>query len=245
MPASELQSIPGFTDPFSSLSHLFGAAAFIGLAPPLLRRGLRTPAQPGVPLSARVSSLATFSITAVVLLAMSTTFHTLGHGAARHVFQRLDHAAIFILIAGTSTPIHAILFRGLWRRGMLALLWTIALLGVTLKSIFFDAVPETVGVLLYLGMGWIGVASIIALWRREGFAFVWPLIAGGLAYTIGAGIEIGVTRPLVRGVIRAHEIFHLAVLAGLAFHYLFIWRAAAWNPRPHSLPDSPALPAAA
>jgi len=226
---TELRAIPGIADPFSSLSHLVGAALFAALSPSLIRRGLRTGNDEGLQARARALSLVIFAFAAVLLLSMSATFHLLHRGPARDVVQRLDHAAIFILIAATFTPIHTILFRGVWRWGMLAFIWSFAALGVSLKTVFFSETPETLGVLLYVGMGWVGLASMIALGRREGLAFILMMVLGGIAYTIGAAVELLVQRPLVRGVIRAHEIFHVAVLIGLALHWRFIWAAAKWR----------------
>ncbi len=227
--ARDLYPIPGFTDPFSSISHLVGAGVFAILGVALVRRALRTGEPPrgeipAVSLPVRVASLAIFSISAVILLATSGTFHLLGHeGAARGVLQRLDHAAIFVLIAGTYTPIHAIMFRGVWRWGMLAFIWTLAALGVTLKSIFFLSTPPTIGIALYVGMGWVGLLSMIALARRFGVRMIWAVLAGGMTYTAGAAVEWLEPRALIAGVLRAHEVFHLAVLAGLGLHWWFIW----------------------
>lgn len=227
--ASDLHSIPGFTDPVSSLSHLGGAVVFAVLGVALVRRARRTPRRDigdraAISLAARLVSLAVFSASAVLLLATSGVFHMLGHaGPARGVLQRLDHAAIFVLIAGTYTPIHAILFRGVWRWGMLAFIWTFAALGVTLKSIFFASTPATLGIALYVGMGWIGLLSMIALARRFGAPMIWSLLAGGVAYTLGAVVEWAEPRPLIAAVVRAHEVFHVAVLVGLGLHWWFIW----------------------
>lgn len=249
--ASDLRAIPGFTDPFSSLSHLVGGAAFAALGVALVRRALSTNAQAAerhaaISLPARIASLLIFSVSAVLLLSISGVFHLLGHeGPARAVLQRLDHAAIFLLIAGTYTPIHAILFRGVWRWGMLAFIWTCAAVGVTLKSIFFASTPPTLGIALYVGMGWVGLLSMIALARRFGPRMIWALLSGGVTYTFGAAIEWAEPRPLLAAVIRAHEVFHLAVLAGLGLHWWFIWSISdataclpAETPRPTDAPDA-------
>lgn len=140
--------------------------------------------------------------------------------------QRLDHAAIFVLIAGTFTPIHAIRFRGVRRWGMLALVWMLAAAGVTLKSIYFDRVPQMLGLGMYIGMGWIGLASMILLARRFGARMAAPLALGGLVYTAGAVVD-GVGAPvLIPGVFGSHELFHVAVLAGLSLHWWFVWETA-------------------
>ena len=203
---------------------IFAIAAFF-----LLARGraaaTRFPDAPSR--AARLASLHVFVFGGVLLLSMSGVFHLLSHGAGRDVLQRLDHAAIFILIAATFTPIHAILFVGPWRWGMLSFIWSFAIVGVTLKSIFFTSTPEWLGIVLYVAMGWIGLASMITLTRRYSFRFIRPLLLGGLAYTIGAAVELVDPPALVPGVVRAHELFHLAVLLGLAFHWQFAWKIAA------------------
>lgn len=224
MSAAALLSIPGFTDPFSSLSHLAGAVSCVLLSVPLLKRGLMGP---DLDKGSRVFSLLVFAMSAVILLSMSGVYHLLGHeGRGRDVLQRLDHAAIFVLIAGTFTPVHAIMFRGPWRWGMLTFIWLFAALGVTLKTVFFTDTPQWLGMVLYLGMGWVGLLSMFALGRRFGARMVLPLIAGGLVYSAGAAIEWAEPAPLIAGVVRAHEVFHVAVLAGLALHWRFVWLIA-------------------
>lgn len=221
-----LVAIPGFNDPFSSLTHLLGAGVFAVLAFFLVRRGVRAERAGGGMHAGRIVSLAVFACSAVLLLCMSGVFHLLGPGAGRDVLQRLDHAAIFVLIAGTMTPVHAILFRGAWRWGMLGFIWTVAVAGVTLKSIFFTSLPAWAGTLLYVGMGWVGVISFTALVRRHRFRFARHLIFGGIAYTLGAALELFDPPPLVLGVVRSHELFHVAVLVGLGLHWRFIWKIA-------------------
>lgn len=221
--------LSGFEDPFSSLSHLLAAVAFALLTIPLIRKalGTRIDTRPHER-TVRVISLGVFAASAVLLLTMSGVFHMLTRGGlARDVLQRLDHACIFILIAGTCTPIQTILYRGRARSGALILIWTIAALGVTLKSIFFKSTPAPLSLALYLGLGWSAGISIFVLWRRHGLAFIMPLLLGGLAYTIGAAVEWIEPRALLDGVIRAHELFHLAVIAGLGLQWKFIWSIAA------------------
>jgi channel protein (hemolysin III family) len=211
--------IPGFSDPFSSLSHLFGAGIFLALSFILVRRGAGN--------TARVISLAIFCFGAIFLLSISGTYHLLdAKGKPREVMQVLDHAAIFILIACSFTPIHVILFRGWGRWGVLLLIWGFAVAAITLKSVYFYRLPYAVGLGLYLGMGWIGFFSGMALWRRFNFAFVAPMLWGGIAYSIGAILEYLRWPVLVPGVIQWHEVFHVAVLIGLAFHWSFIYSIA-------------------
>jgi channel protein (hemolysin III family) len=208
-------SIPGFSDPVSSLSHLTAAAVFAILGPFLIARGSGG--------ALRVISLAVFAFSCVLLLSLSGVYHLLTpETAARGVLLRLDHAAIFLLIAGSFTPVHAILLRDRWHWHLLAWIWGAAIVGLTLKTVYFDSVPQWLGLLMYLGLGWLGVISTIALARRFGVRFVLPLVWGALAYTFGAVAEFLGWPVLVAGVVGPHEIFHLAVVAGISFHWAFI-----------------------
>src|SRR5574341_859304 len=213
--AGHVLSIAGFSDPVASLTHLAGAVVFAILGVVLLRRGSGN--------AGRMLSLCVFAFSCVLLLSLSGVYHLLAPGTAgREVLKRLDHAAIFGLIAGSFTPVHAILFRGAWRWGMLAVIWGAAIAGITLKTLNFAAMPEWVGLAMYLGLGWLGVISAVALARRCGFRFVLPVLWGALAYTVGAVAEFLRWPLLLPGIVGPHEIFHLAVLAGIAWHWAFI-----------------------
>ncbi|MDH3583009.1 MAG: hemolysin III family protein [Phycisphaerae bacterium] len=217
--------IPGFAEPFSCLSHLLAAPVFLVLSVPLLRRGRGR--------AGRMISLGVFAFGCVFLLSISGVYHLLSTGGAgREVLRRLDHAAIFFLIAATFTPAHGILFRGIWRWGMLTVIWAAAITGLTLKTIFFHGVSEGLGLTFYLGLGWVGVISGIAIWMRFGPALVRPLVAGALAYTFGALFEFAKWPVLVEGVIGPHEMFHVAVIVGIGCHWWFVYRFAGGPPDP-------------
>lgn len=210
-----LLSIPGFSEPFSSLSHLAGAVVFAWLGVSLVQRGRGD--------AGRMISLIVFAFSCVLLLSMSGVYHLLSpSGVPRYVLHRLDHAAIFVLIAGSFTPVHAILFRGFWRWGMLAIVWTMAITALTLKTVFFESMPEWAGLLLYLGLGWFGLVSGVALARRFGSRFIRPLVWSALAYTFGALMDFLHWPELVPEIFGSHELFHLAVLAGIALHWKFV-----------------------
>lgn len=175
---------------------------------------------------ARLASLSVFSAATVVLLMTSGIYHLLDPGEARVLAQRLDHSAIFVMIAATFTPVHTILFRGKGRSGALLFIWTLAIVGIGLKLIYFDQISRWLGLGLYVGMGWLGLFTGVSLTRRFGFHFVQPLAWGGLAYTIGAIAE-GLRWPvLIAGVIQWHELLHVAVLIGLCCHWSFIYQIA-------------------
>ena len=208
-------AIPGFSDPFSSISHLAGAFIFLifGIKLLYLARG-----SGGIMIAVSV-----FVFSVVFLLSMSGVFHLLEHESlGRAVLQRLDHAGIFGLIAGTFTPVHCVLFKGVWRWGILALIWTLAITGITLKSIFFNELAEWLGLVFYLGLGWLGILSAYLTHRLHGFTMIKPLIYGAIAYTVGASLEFLRLPIVISGVIGPHELFHLAVLAGIAWHWQFV-----------------------
>ncbi len=211
--------IPGLYQPFSSLSHLLGACVFAVASVWLLRQG-----RGNLP---RMISLFVFCLGAVVLLAISGAYHLLDPaGEARAIVRRLDHAAIFVLIASTFTPANMILFRGWKRTGMLLLVWLIAFVGIGLKMFYFHQISPELGIALYLGMGWLGIYPCFLLWRRYGFQLIQPVLLGGLAYTVGAVLE-GLNWPiLVTGVVHSHEMLHVAVLLGLTCHWAFIYQIA-------------------
>lgn len=211
--------IPGFADPFSSLSHLIAAGIVLVSGVIFLARN-----RGGIALTAGVS---VFVFAAVFLLSMSGVFHLLEpETAGRAVLKRLDHAAIFVLIAATFTPVHLLLFRGVARWGMLALVWAAAITGLTLKTIFFAQMPEALGLSLYLALGWLGAVSAYLLYRRYGPRPLAPVAIGALAYTVGAVMDFTGYPVLVPGVIGAHEVFHVLVLMGIAAHWRFIQNIA-------------------
>ena len=171
----------------------------------------------------RFIALFVFAFSCVFLLSMSGVYHLLSKDGVGHlVLQRLDHAAIFVLIAGTFTAVHSVLFSGMWRWAMLVFVWAASATGITLKTVFFNNTPELLGLTLYLVFGWLGLISAVALWRRYGFSFIKPLLYGGLAYSVGAALQFFRQPVLVPGIVGAHELFHVAVLFGISFHWWFI-----------------------
>ncbi len=211
--------ISGFSDPVSSMTHLFSSPVALVLGILLLKK-LRGNFN-------RTVSLSIFVFAVVFLLAMSGVFHLLSPGTSgRYVLQVLDHAAIFILIAATFTPIHTLQFKGFMRWGILLLVWGTAITSITLKSIYFDEVPESLSLALYLGIGWLGALTGYMLYRRLGLKAISPLLYGAMAYSLGATMEFLRFPILIPGVIGPHELFHVLVLFGIGFHWQFVQRMA-------------------
>ena len=217
---AQLYHLPGFHEPFSALSHWLGAVVFLVLGGlHLLLRGRRNPNG--------LVYLAIYAASVVLLMTLSGMYHMPVRGSATHqLIGRLDHGAIFVLIAGSFTPVHGILFRGWLRAGPLIAIWAAAVAGITLKTVFYDELPEWIGLSFYLTMGWFGLFSGIVVAYRYGVHFVKPLVLGGIIYTIGAIIDFHQGVIFVPGIIHQHEFLHMMVLMGAFSHWLFIWQFA-------------------
>lgn len=168
----------------------------------------------------RVVGCAVFGASLILLYAASTTYHTVW-GRPKRFFQKIDHAAIYLLIAGTYTPYTLVTLHGGWRWSLFGLSWTLAAIGIA-QELWLGRRAKRVSVLLYLGMGWLVVIALGPLSARLGsVGLVW-LLAGGLAYTGGVAFY------LLDGRMRhAHAIWHLFVLGGSTCHFFGILRAVA------------------
>jgi channel protein (hemolysin III family) len=212
-----VRAIPGFCQPVSSLSHLAAAGVALVAGLPLIRlaRGRRH--------HALAVAVYVFCVTAT--LGISGVYHSLERGcSARAVMQRIDYFAIWLLIAGTFTAVHGVMFKGTWRRGALTFIWGYAAMGVLLQALWFHFFSGVPGLLLYLGLGWVGVFSIFKLGRQLGFVAVRPMWLAGIAYSAGAILEATGHPMLIHRWVGPHEIFHVAVLVGVALHWSFIRR---------------------
>lgn len=212
-------SIGGFNDPMSSISHLAGLVVFFVLSIFMLHSAWQS--------RSRFWFSFIYAFAVLLMLSMSFVYHMFEPGyTARAVMVRLDVASIFVLIAATFTSIHGMLFVG-WRRwGILLLIWSIAVTGLTLRTIFFDNVPGVAGIGIFLAMGWIGAFSAYLLFRDYGWTVVNPVIWGGVFYSVGALIDAANGPVLIPKVWGSHETFHLFVLAGLGMHWSLIARLA-------------------
>lgn len=215
----EMTPYLGFHEPFSSLSHLLAAAVALVASFYLIRKGRGN--------AIRVTSLVVFSISVIFLYSMSGVYHLLSkEGVAREVLQRLDHAGIWVLIAGTFTPIHVILFRGAWRWAILLLVWTVAITGLVLEVVFFADFPEWLTLSLFLGLGWVGALSGYKFKSSFHGESLRLLGLGGIFYSIGAVADFMRLPILWPHIIEAHEVFHVFVILGTLCHWLFIYQWA-------------------
>ena len=207
-----------FREPASGFSHLVGALLSVAGLISLLY----------VAISNRdvwqIVSFSIFGASMILLYSASATYHLVNASErAVRILQKIDHSMIFVLIAGTYTPICLTLLRGRLGYSLLALIWSSAAAGIVMKMFFFD-IPRLLYTGIYLIMGWIAVFVIVPLYRAGGpLPLIWLLI-GGLMYTAG-GIIYAVKKPdIFPGWLGFHEIFHIFVILGSAAHYVMILR---------------------
>ena len=158
---------------------------------------------------------AVFGTAALLLYLSSAIYHALPGTRAKQVFERLDHAAIYLLIAGTYTPFALGALRGPWGWGLLVAIWTLALAGVVFKSVFGPRYP-IVSTVVYLLMGWLVVVAYRPLLDSVAPAGIALLVAGGLCYTLG------VVFYAWKRLRYSHLVWHLFVLGGTVFHFFAV-----------------------
>ena len=155
---------------------------------------------------------AIYGTTLILLYLASTLYHALARTRARDVFRRLDHAAIYLLIAGTYTPFVLVTMRGPWGWTLFGVSWGLAVLGITAKAAFGPRWP-ILSTTIYILMGWLVLVALGPVVRHvPGGALAW-LVAGGLSYTVG--VVFFAWERLRFG----HAVWHLFVLGGSSCHY--------------------------
>lgn len=170
--------------------------------------------------------LSVFGVSLILLYTASSLYHLLPvKPEVIRILRKIDHIMIYVLIAGTYTPICLYILKGLLGIGFLITIWTLAAVGIVLKIVWFGA-PRWLYTVFYLVMGWMAVVIICPLGRLIPLRGLNLLISGGLSYTIGA-IIYATKWPLKKSKIFGfHEIFHIFIMIGSIFHYFFILKYA-------------------
>ena len=171
-----------------------------------------------------VVSFTIFGTSLVLLYTMSSLYHMLPAGSkAQYVFRHFDHMMIYVLIAGTYTPLCLVPLRGPWGWSIFGVVWGIAVLGIIWKAVAFGK-SRTVSTILYVFMGWIIVIAIYPLLQTvQSDGLLW-LLLGGIMYTIG-GVIYGLKKPNIKCEwFGFHEIFHVFVILGSFCHFWMMFR---------------------
>jgi hemolysin III len=198
----------------NSVSHGLGLLATLAAFPVLVMAALRRGDATGI------VGASVFATSMVLLYLTSTLFHALPSCRAKRVFQILDHAAIYFLIAGTYTPFTLGVLRGDWGWTLFGLVWSMAVVGTVLKAVG-GVRYTTVSTWVYLAMGWLVLIAAKTVWTLvPGWGLFW-LVAGGVAYTAGAVFF------MAERIRYFHFVWHLFVVAGTACHFIAVLRYAA------------------
>ena len=205
-------------EPVNSLTHWAGALLALGGLIALLIIGWDTPA--------KIISLAIYGVSLIAMFSASATYHMVRvKDRALEIFRKVDHAAIYLLIAGTYTPFCVNAFEGFWKWGMLTIIWSLALIGIIAK-VFYIRAPRWLNAGIYLVMGWLALAAAGQMLAALP-AWVWTwLIIGGVLYTLGAVVYITKIFNFKPGVFGFHEMWHIFVLLAAAAHYVAVMGVA-------------------
>ncbi|TME71507.1 MAG: hemolysin III family protein [Chloroflexi bacterium] len=194
-------------DPASCYSHLLGVALSITGLVTLIVESHGDPR--------RVVGFSIYGASLILLYSASTIYHWQALSPrGEDILKRLDHVAIFVLIAGSYTPVGWSVF---------GVVWGLAVVGVTLK-LFFEHLPRWLSTALYVGMGWMAVIAIVPLVQILPVSGMMWLVTGGVLYTLGAVIYAVQWPNPVAEVFGFHEVFHVFVLAGSITHFVFMMR---------------------
>jgi hemolysin III len=206
----------GFREPVSGFSHLVGALLAVAALAVLLYVAL---------VNRNVWQIVAFSIfgSSMILLYSASAIYHLVNASVRaiRILRKLDHSMIFVLIAGTYTPICLLLLRGIIGYSMLSVIWCCAIIGIVLKM-FFMNVPRWLYTGVYLFMGWLALAVIVPLFKAAGIGAILWLLIGGLFYTVG-GVIYAIKKPnIIPNRLGFHEIFHVFTMLGSVSHFIMI-----------------------
>jgi hemolysin III len=207
-----------FKEPFNGISHLFGGIVSVVMTVLLFRAAAsRGGGRAGIP-------FLVFGLSTALLYTASALYHLLDVSPRLHVMlRRLDHVSISLLIAGTYTPICLVALRGTAGTVLFWVVWGLAA-AVILSDVFWLDAPRGLKAGLYVLLGWVAVGAMVPLQRAIGWGGMGWMLAGGLAYSVGA-LLYAIKRPDPwPGVFGFHEIWHLFVLTGSAGMVVLVWR---------------------
>lgn len=202
-------------EPVNGLTHLFGAiAGLFGLLFLLFSSRLNT---------LGFISILIYGVSLVLLFSASAAYHLATvRSEIILILRKLDHSAIYILIAGTYTPFCINAFEGFFQWGLLLIVWGVAIIGIMVK-IFYINSPRWFSAGVYVILGWVCMAAIgQMITNLSSWSLIW-LAGGGVIYTAGAVVYATKGFNFFPGRLGYHEIWHLFVLAGAFAHYLAVW----------------------
>lgn len=201
-------------EPVSGLTHLAAAiAAVFGQV------ALLIVSWPG---AGKIVSVVIYGLSLIALFSASASYHLINAGPrVTRFLRKLDHAAIYLLIAGTYTPFCINSFTGFFRWGLLSIIWAIAIIGILVK-VFYMGAPRWLSAGVYVLMGWLCLSAIGQMTSALSlFSLVW-LVVGGVVYTLGAVIYATKMFNFIPGKFGFHEVWHIFVLLGALAHFIAV-----------------------
>lgn len=203
-------------EPVNTLTHLAGAVLSVAALVWMIIKGVSN----GSVL--QTVSAVIFGFSLIALYTASTVYHWVPSSENLHaILRRVDHSMIYILIAGTYTPVCLLALKGVMGWTLFGVVWGLAIVGIIMKLVWFNA-PRWLYTSFYLILGWMAIFFIVPLYKAlplEGF--IW-LVTGGLLYSVGSIIYATKSKHLQFSVFGFHEIFHMFVLGGSFSHFLMI-----------------------
>jgi hemolysin III len=170
----------------------------------------------------KLASLFVYASSLVLMFAASAAYHLIQGGPRiRLLLRKLDHSSIYLLIAGTYTPICLRFFDGFWQWGIPAIIWSMALIGILVKLFIIHA-PRWVTAAVYLLMGWLSLVAVPEMLRAMPVGALAWLVLGGLLFTVGAAVYVAKKPDWFPGVFGFHEIWHVFVILGCLCHFIVI-----------------------
>lgn len=205
-------------EPINGFTHLAGALlSFIGLLALVIKTTLNTPT------TVSLTAVIIFGLSMILLYATSATYHlTISSDKVISFLRRLDHAMIFVLIAGSYTPFCLIALNGPTGWILFGIIIATAIAGVSFKLIWFKC-PRWISTIIYVAMGWISIFLISPLYKALSFNGVSLLVLGGTFYTIGAIIYATKPKFLNFKHLGFHEIFHIFIMLGSLTHFFCVF----------------------
>jgi hemolysin III len=205
-------------EPVNTITHLSGALLSVVALVLMILKGVGN--ESGI----QVASAIVFGLSLIALFTASTVYHWVpSSDRLRGILRRVDHSMIYILIAGTYTPVCLLALKGVLGWSLFGVIWTLALIGIVMKIVWLHA-PRWLYTSFYLILGWLAVFFIVPLYKALPLqGFIW-LLVGGLMYTVGAVIYGSKSKKIRISVFGFHEIFHMFILAGSFSHFMMVER---------------------
>lgn len=210
-----MKALKAMKEPVNTWTHFIPfLAGFVGLFF-LIAQSYHSPS--------KLATMTIFGVSIILLYGASSIYHWVRTTPEKElILRKIDHIAIFILIAGTYTPVLYYGLEGAWKWSMLIAVWSLAFVGIVMK-IWFMKLPRSVSTVFYLALGWMAVVPFAKLIHSLPLQAIILMVLGGLAYTIGGIIYATKKLDFFPDKFGFHEIFHIFVAVGTSLHYFMIF----------------------